>query len=411
MSNPSQQTNSSRIGDTITRFREWLYNKHPLVVPVTAFVILFFVVSIGFVLSTGETVGASDSNIVRLTVDGQSRTLPTRAKTVEDLLNRLDIKINEGDIIEPKKSTKILEDNFSINMYTARPVTIIDQGRKVTVLSAHQQPRTIVEKAGIELYPEDGIDVDADLNVDSENLIGDQIVVDRAKEVTISLYGEKIQLRTLAKTVGELLDREDIKVLPGDTLTPSRDTELTPTTKILILRKGTKIKTVEEVIPAPVETVDDPGLPAGVEAIVNKGRDGKRIVTYEIKTKNGVEVSRKVLQTITPIKPITRVVHVGTKIQLTGSRADWLAASGIPASQYASVDFIIGHESNWNPGAVNGGGCIGLGQRCGASILIAECPNWENDPVCQLKHFNAYAVGRYGSWNGAAAAWRAQGWW
>lgn len=411
MSNSNNQTKDSRTSRSVSKLRTWLYDRHPLVVPVTVFTFLFIVVSFSLVLFTGETVGAADSNIVKVTVDGQSRTVPTRAKNVSELLKKLNIKLDEGDILEPKAETKILEDNFSVNIYKARPVTIIDRGRKTTVLSAHQQPRTIVEKAGIKLFPEDGIDTGAPVDVSTENLIGDQLVVDRAKAIGISLYGKQITIRTLEKTVGDLLDRENIKILPGDTLSPSRDTKLTESTKILILRKGTKIKTVEKVIPAPVETILDPSLPAGVEVVVSEGRDGKRIVTYEIKTKNGIEVSRKILQEVIPVKPVKRVINRGTKVELTGSKADWLAASGIPASQYASVDFIIGRESNWNPGAVNGGGCIGLGQRCGASILIAQCPNWENDPVCQLQHFNSYAVGRYGSWVGAEAAWRAQGWW
>jgi len=372
--------------------------------------VLFFVVSFGLVISTGETVGAADSNIVKLTVDGETRTLPTRAKTVDDLLKRLDIKPENADIVEPKLDTKILEDNFSINIYKARPVTIIDEGRKITVLSAHQQPRTIVEKAGIELYPEDGIDTKAPVDVETENLIGDQLVVARSKEVNISIYGRVVKVRTIAKTVEELLSDKGINLLEGDTVKPSKETQITQSMVIYTLRKGTTVETVEENIPATVEIIQDINIPAGQEVIQNPGRNGKRIVTYEIKIKGGKEISRKKLQEIIPIKPIKRIIKKGAKPLLTGSKADWLEAAGISPSDYNAVSYIIGKESNWNPGAINGSGCIGLGQRCNASILIAECPNWETDPVCQLRHFDAYSS-RYGGWQGSYNAWLAQGWW
>ena len=59
---------TSRISNNIAKFRQWLYKRHPLLVPVTTFIFLFIVVSFGLVLYTGETVGADDKNIVKLTI-------------------------------------------------------------------------------------------------------------------------------------------------------------------------------------------------------------------------------------------------------------------------------------------------------------------------------------------------------
>lgn len=92
---------------------------------------------------------------------------------------------------------------------------------------------------------------------------------------------------------------------------------------------------------------------------------------------------------------------------VTGTKADWLAASGIPQSQWGYVDQIVSRESGWNPNAVNpSSGACGLGQQL-------PCGKWAgawNDPVAALRAMNGYVVGRYGSWQGAVAFWNANHW-
>jgi hypothetical protein len=76
------------------------------------------------------------------------------------------------------------------------------------------------------------------------------------------------------------------------------------------------------------------------------------------------------------------------------------------ASSYTAVDYIFSHESGWRPGAVNGFGCIGLGQSCPlGSGLSKECPDWQTNVRCQVRHFTAYANHRYGSWQAAYEYW------
>lgn len=87
----------------------------------------------------------------------------------------------------------------------------------------------------------------------------------------------------------------------------------------------------------------------------------------------------------------------------------WMQAAGIQESDWSAVDYVISHESSWQPTIYNKEGCVGLGQRCPASTLLNECPDL--DPVCQLRHFTKYAVARYGGWQGAYATWASQRWW
>jgi uncharacterized protein YabE (DUF348 family) len=398
---------------------------HPLVVPVLAFLALFFLSSVGLVLVNSQTVTPSDLHSVSVAVDGETKTIPTRAKTVQDLLDRLNIEVNEQDIIEPSLDTKILEDNFTVKVLRARPVTIVDSGKRITVLSAHQQPRTVVEKAGIVMYPEDGIKQAEASGLGGQPIIGENIEVDRAQAASINLYGNSIAVRTRAKTVGELLAQKNIKPIEGDTVEPARDTPLSNNMQIFVVREGKKVITVEEVIPAPVTTIDDPNLAAGATVVKEAGTDGKKLVTYEVELRNNQEVGRKVLQEVTAVNPIKRVVSKGTKVLITGGRAEWLVAAGVSPDEYYAVDYIVGKESGWCPTKWQGeyGGCpafhgtpsggigYGLCQATPGSKMSTAGADWAVNPVTQLKWCTNYARTRYGSWTAAYNFWVVNRWW
>lgn len=122
-----------------------------------------------------------------------------------------------------------------------------------------------------------------------------------------------------------------------------------------------------------------------------------------VETKPAEDVNK----TATPVQ--VEQQNVDTPPQPLTDKEQWMQAAGIDQSEWYAVDYIISHESSWRPNIYNKEGCVGLAQRCPASVLLAECPDL--DPVCQLRHFTRYAVGRYGSWVGAYNTWLAQSWW
>lgn len=386
-------------------------HKHPLVVPVVTFLVLFGVSLVAFVSFNATTLQPADSRVVNVYADGQSQTLPTRAKTVKDLLERLDIKLSDGDVVEPGLDTEILDDNFSVNVYRARPVTVIDAGKEVTVNTATQSPRSVAEEVGVTLFPEDNVKVEIPDNVIDEGSATEQLVIERSIPVKLVMYGQSYDIRTHAKTVGELihdkgLDASDVTVLP------QADTLLTADMVVFVTYPDKNIVTVEEAIPNGEETVSDPELPTGQTKVRQEGSPGKKVVIYEVDKSDPAK--KAVLQTVIAAEPVNRIIAKGTKViagTVTGSKADWMRLAGVDPSQYQYADYIIGRESGWNPAAVSSNRCIGLGQRCNAQILISACPNWQTDPVCQMQHFSGYANSRYGSWQQAYNFWSVNHWW
>src|SRR5690349_21402033 len=96
------------------------WHKHPFIIPVVTLLVLFFGALGLFIVSGQSPVIASDSHVVVLSHDKKQETLPTRAKTVGEFLERVNIKLNEGDVVEPTQDTEILDDKFRINVYRAR---------------------------------------------------------------------------------------------------------------------------------------------------------------------------------------------------------------------------------------------------------------------------------------------------
>lgn len=72
------------------------------------------------------------------------------------------------------------------------------------------------------------------------------------------------------------------------------------------------------------------------------------------------------------------------------------------------IDYILGHESTWDPGCENAGGCRGLGQACPGSKL----PCGPDDITCQVQWFHNYAMRAHGgTWASNYAFWLANRWW
>jgi resuscitation-promoting factor RpfB len=301
--------------------------KKPLfTIPLATFMVLLVAVAGIFMVTSGGDVSQlteDRSNVVVVNYDKQERTIPTDAKTVGQLIKRLDIKLNEGDIVEPSQNTEIASDNFRVNVYRAVPVTVVDGARKTFTYSAAATPRSIVKQAGVTVYPEDRLDLLPTENFLAESSIGERVVITRATPVNLNLYGTQVTMRTHAKTVGELMEEKNVKLGKDDEVLPSRNVKITAGAQIFLVRKGTQIQTIEEQIAMPTETQSDPNLAYGTIAMRQQGAPGKKLVTYQIELKNGQEVGRKIIQEVVSQAPVAQIVAKGTR-PLTISLQTWL---------------------------------------------------------------------------------------
>ncbi len=399
--------------------------KRPYLLPIFGAIIGLLAVGIVFFAQGGRDLRPSSAHVVYIFDSGQRRTVGTKSRTVGDLIKKLNLKLIPEDVVEPVLDTPIVEDNFRVNIYRARPVSVTDSTERVVTLTAQRSPRIVAQNAGITLYPEDYANFEP--GSIKENIIGEKVVIDRATPVALNLYGNQLSVRTHAKTVGEMLKEKGVKSDTDDTFQPAIDTPITPGIQVSVIKNGIQTATTTEEIPPPVEIVQDNSLSFGTQVVRQAGAPGKRVVTYQILVENGVEKSRSILQSLTVEEPVPQIVARGKVIDINSDKTALMAAAGISPGDYAYANFIISHESGWcwlkwqgqigycpqtytALHAPNSGYGYGLCQSTPGSKMASAGSDWQTNPITQLRWCSGYA-GRYGGWGGAYNFWLSHHYW
>lgn len=394
-------------------------SRHPSFrVPLITFGILIVISGGAYLLArhTDKLPPVHDAKIVIISHDKQQQIVPSKEATVGALLKKLNIKLNEGDVVEPAKTATIDQDEFRINVYRAVPVEIVDGNNRAFAFSASKTPRAIAQQTGATVYPEDIVRADPVQDFVATGSIGEQINIVRATPIDVDLYGSKVTLRTQAKTVAGLVREKGIQLKKNDQIVPSLNTPITPGQQVSFIRSGTKTETVTETIAMPIQSIPDNSLAYGTTAVRQTGSAGEQVVTYEVTLKNNVELGRKIIQKVVTKAPVTQIAVVGTS--LSGIKGD-MALAGIAPGDYQYADYIISRESGWCPTKAQGqyGGCppfsgsvpsyggYGLCQSTPGSKMASAGADWATNPITQLKWCSGYAKSRHGGWAGAYAYW------
>lgn len=401
-----------------------ILSRHPVAVPIVTFLILLLgsiLTYFLFISHSKQFMVTPNSKIVIISHDGLKQVVPTKDKNVGSLLSQLNIKLNQGDVVQPSLTTEINQDDFRINIHRAIPVEVVDGNNITYTFSAATTPRAIAQQAGVFVYPQDNATTEPTVNFASSGAIGEQVVIDRATPVALNLYGTPLSIRTHAKTVGDVIKQENIKLSSTDQIVPSTDTKLSTNSQVFIVRKGTKIVSVTQTIPMPIQTISDPSLAYGTSAVTQQGSNGTEVITYQQQLSNGQVVSQSQIQTVITTPAVTEVVDQGTS--LSGVKGD-MALAGIAASDYQFADYIISHESGWCPTKAQGEhSCpvvpdnqftpygYGLCQSTPGTKMVSAGSDWATNPITQLRWCSGYAESRYGSWQNAYDHWISNGNW
>jgi uncharacterized protein YabE (DUF348 family) len=394
-----------------------LVARHPVILPVITFLALVLLTAGGIFLLGGTTkVTAAKSLVVIVSHDHVQQIVPTKEKTVGALLQKLNINLRQGDVVEPSLNSPINQADFRINVYRSVPVEIVDGSQKTYTFSAATTPRSIAQQAGTVLNPEDNLSTLPTTNFLQEDAIGERVVINRATPVHVNLYGTPVDMWTHAQTVGALLKERGIKLASHDTVQPSVDTPIAANQLIFILRNGVQITSSTQQIPMPVQTQYSPDLAFGEQAVRQVGSPGQQVTTYQVQLQNGKAVSQTVIQTVVVQPAVPQIVVVGTS--LSGIKGD-MALAGISPGDYQYVDYIVSHESGWCPTKAQGqiGDCpaytgyvpsyggYGLCQSTPGIKMESAGSDWATNPVTQLEWCSGYASSRYGGWANAYYHW------
>jgi len=266
----------------------------------------------------GHAFAATDAHqkgkLITIYDRGTTKVVVTKEHTIGQVLKDEGVVLDAHDTVEPSTSTKMVASSYDVNIYRSRPVLVIDGATKMKVMTPYQTAPQIAKDAGITLYPEDTATIQpitgSEMTAEGAGL---EMVVHRATQLNLELYGSTTPIRTQAKTVGDMLKEKGIKLAKQDHVTPVVSTPITVGMLVNVWREGVQTITVAEPVPFSVQKVPDGDRPAGYSAIQTPGQNGSQKVTYQIDIEGGQEVSRVKIASIVTQAPVAEVEVIGVK--------------------------------------------------------------------------------------------------
>ena len=380
-------------------------------------------VVIGFFIVSTRTAGAeakpvNGERLLTVHDGGVDRVILTRATNLSDAFKEADITLDPQDLVEPGLDHELVASNYDINVYRARPVTIVDGSVRQKVLSPYQTAPQIAQQAGITLYPEDQADVDVSTVNAGYQDVGLQMTVDRAMPFTFVLYGKTMTARTQATTVEAMLKEKDITLGANDRVSVDGSTAISPDLTVRVWREGKQTVTVDEEVNFETETIKDADRPTSYKEVKTPGTKGSRSVTYEVTVQDGQEVARTEIASLVTKEPVKQVEVVGSKLPTPTNPTEAQALGhqmmldfGYGEDQWPCLYNLWMRESGWRTTAGNvSSGAYGIPQALPASKMAVYGADYLTNASVQITWGLNYIKGRYSTPCGAWDSFQAKGW-
>jgi len=243
---------------------------------------------------------------------GNTRVFLSDKKTLGDALNAQGIELDARDTVEPSVNEELVAPDYQVNIYRARPVVVVDGAVRVKTVSPYQTAQQIAQDAQIIVHPEDITTLRP-----LANFVGDgaglQMVITRATILTLDLYGNKTEIRTQAKTVGDMLKEKDIVLGENGRISVDESTPITAGMEVRVWREGQQTVTMKQEISVTSQIVYDNDRPLGYREIGQAGTPGSRNVTYQLEIKDGIEISRVEIANIITRQPTNQTEVIGLR--------------------------------------------------------------------------------------------------
>lgn len=207
-----------------------------------------------------------------------------------------------------------------------------------TFVSNNEQ---IIQSAG---YSLDEYALDKVTETDAQNIIYIKPLFD----VNITYDKTMVNIKTIEKTVSEILIDNNIILNEFDEVSPARDTVLRDSSDITIKR----ITKTTETIKAPIKyknTIEPTAkLNLGETKLITKGVNGEKLDTVEVTFTDGIETNRKVIDTELIKSPVDEITWKGTQGVVdtkTGKTLKYKKSLVVEASAYSTEGWKSKHTA------------------------------------------------------------------
>lgn len=177
---------------------------------------------------------------------------------------------------------------------------------------------------------------------------GSKIIIERNKDISITLDGNKINGKTLGRDVAAALWDNNVKLGDDDFTNPSVETPIGDKSKIEVVRVDIREEKVKKDVDFEKISTEDGKLGWRIKKISQKGVKGADEYTYKVVSHNSKEISRKLLSKERILDPISEISVQGTYMKLGKKNTGfgtWYAWKGglfaaspwLPMGSYAKV--------------------------------------------------------------------------
>jgi uncharacterized protein YabE (DUF348 family) len=246
---------------------------------------------------------------VTVDIDGQAREVSTYADTVGEVLDDEGLDVGSHDALSPSPAASI-NDGGKIVLERGRQLHLTLDGEK---RDFWVRATTIADALKQINVAADGAWMSEDMGK-SVPLNGMALEIKTVKNITLFDGGNKPKpMQTTSVTVGELLKELKLNLGPEDKVAPGGNLKIANGAEVRITRNGVTVVNRTEKVKPPVQEVEDPNAMEGTEVVLDPGAPGERIATYRLTVKNGQEMARVEIGSKVTKQPKPKVVKIGTK--------------------------------------------------------------------------------------------------
>jgi resuscitation-promoting factor RpfB len=260
-------------------------------------------------LVAGTTAFVARDKHVTISVDGQSRTVRTFSGTVADLLESQDLSVDlEHDMVSPSPSQR-LKDGESVVVRFGRPVLLTVDGETRTVWTTARSVSEALLMLGVR---SDGAYLSAS-RTRRISRGGMSLDVRLPHHVTFLADGDRHEVTTTAPTLRSAMAEAGIELRTQDRV--NSDLSEVPYAEQVVGVTRVDGKRVVEQRPIRFKTVEKKSseLYKGDTRILKAGKVGIEIRRFRETYLDGKLDSRRLVEKRIAKKPVTQVVLVGTK--------------------------------------------------------------------------------------------------
>lgn len=199
------------------------------------------------------------------------------------------------------------------------------QGKEVTLNVEDDTIRLVTMAATVQdLIEFENIKINEDtfVNVPLNSKLekNSNITIKGKKNYTLKDGNETLEISSIHNTVKEVLAENHIPLKDKDFTYPESNEKVNPDETIRIYRVTTDDVVEEAVIPFTKEVVKTDKLESGVEKVVQQGKNGSKKTYISKEFLNGVEISNTIDKEEIVSEPVKHIVEVGTQNAVQTSR-------------------------------------------------------------------------------------------